>query len=151
MSSQLEQQLAEKLARLRALQESAAVYQQIIDTNTAILEELARAREAVRELIELKKKGVKTLRALIRLGPGLFSVAELEIPEKLLVNVGANVIVAMPLESVLSTIAAQEEAVRRETARAQQLLVGVARMIDQLQREIARLQAALASRRQKTS
>ena len=147
MTSRIEQQLAEKLARLRALRESAVTYQQIIDTNVAILEELARAREAVRELIELRRKGAKTLRAFIRLGPGLFSVAEIEIPDKLFVNVGANVIVAMPLESVLSTIAAQEEAVRRETARAQQLLLGITRMIEQLQDEIAKLQASLAAQR----
>jgi len=141
---EIQAKIAQKLARLRILREQAEAYQSIITQNSVLLEELARTRETIRELIELKKKGVTSKKVFVRIGLGTFVATELPIPEKILLNIGADVLVPVPLADALALVTQTEEEVKNETMRAQNLLNGILRLIEKEENEILQLQQKLA-------
>ena len=143
-TQEIQAKLAQKLARLRILREQAEAYQSIITQNSMLLEELARTRETIRELIELKKKGISSKRVFVRIGLGTFVATELQVPEKILLNIGADVLLPVPLEDALSLVTQTEEEVKNETMRAQNLLNGILRLIEKEENEILQLQQKLA-------
>ena len=141
---EIQAKIAQKLARLRILREQAEAYQSIITQNSVLLEELVRTRETIRELIELKKKGVTSKKVFVRIGLGTFVATELPIPEKILLNIGADVLVLVPLADALALVTQTEEEVKNETMRVQNLLNGIIRLIEKEENEVLQLQQKLA-------
>ncbi len=141
---EIQAKITQKLARLRILREQAEAYQSIITQNSVLLEELVRTRETIRELIELKKKGVTSKKVFVRIGLGTFVATELPIPEKILLNIGADVLVLVPLADALALVTQTEEEVKNETMRVQNLLNGIIRLIEKEENEVLQLQQKLA-------
>ena len=135
---QLELQL--RLEQLIELQNIASLHQQVIETNTIILSEIIKARQALKEFTKANKE---TLEGLISLGAGVYVNGLIHISGKVYLDVGAGVVIPLKIEEAINKLEEREKQIRESIDKARQSLIRIQNTINQLQSEINAIQAQL--------
>jgi len=126
-----------KLERLIELQNTTGIYQQLIETNSLILSELLRTKQALRDLLRMEEK---SLSGLISIGAGIFTEGIIRVSGKLLVDIGAGIAIPMTVEEAITALEKKERRVR-------EVIEGASKTIAQLQNMMTRLQEEIESLR----
>ncbi len=135
---QLELQL--RLEQLIELQNIASLHQQVIETNTIILSEIIKARQALKELAKTR---TEQLEGLISLGAGVYVNGLIEVSGEVYLDVGAGVVLPLKIEEAISKLEEREKQVRESIDNARQSLIKIQDAINQLQNEINIIQTQL--------
>ena len=134
---ELKKNLQMKLERLIELQNTTGIYQQLIETNSLILSELLRTKQALRDLLRMEEK---SLSGLISIGAGIFTEGIIRVSGKLLVDIGAGIAIPMTVEEAITALEKKERRVR-------EVIEGASKTIAQLQNMMTRLQEEIESLR----
>lgn len=135
---QLELQL--RLEQLIELQNIASLHQQVIETNTIILSEIIKTRQALKEFTKTSKE---TLEGLISLGAGVYVSGRIYVSGEVYLDVGAGVVLPITKEEAINKLEEKEKRIREAIDRARQSLIRIQKTINQLQNEISAIQAQL--------
>jgi len=134
--------LQEKIARYLNLQQTVRTYQLVYEVQRNQLEELLVTKDAVKNI---KKNNIRRLEGFTSLGSGVFIHVCGDIGEKILVNVGANIGVYMPIDEAISVLESREEKLKSNIENTARTLHELITIMTKLEQEIAALQQYLST------
>lgn len=132
----IQKNLQIKLEQLIELQELANTYQQLIEANTIVLSDIVRTRQALKELLDTKDE---ILSGLINLGAGIYIEGEIRVRGKMLIDIGAGVVIPVSVEEAIEKLRKRENQVRESIENARQMIMKIQNTISKLQVEINKL------------
>ncbi len=139
-TNKLQMALQVRLEQLIELQNIASLHQQVIETNTVILSEIIKAKQALKEL---SKVTTDKLDGLISIGAGVYIDGIIKVIGKVYIDVGAGVVMPLTIEEAVEKLTQREKQVKDSIEKARQSLVQIQNTINQLQNEISAIQNQL--------
>lgn len=139
-AKKLQLELQVRLEQLIELQNIASLHQQLIETNTVVLSEIIKAKQALKTLTKVTKE---ELEGLVSLGAGAYINGIIKVNGMVYLDVGAGVVLPMSIEEAINNLAMKEKQIREAIDKARKSLINIQNAINQLQNEINLIQGQL--------
>lgn len=133
--TEVERAIQERLIFLEELRKEAEGIQARIVEVQLLKEELSRTIES----LEFFEKAEGDVEALLNLGGGVFAYVDVKNSKKMLVDVGAGVVVEKEVKEAIETLRNKKQNVEETEKKLRELLTQIAGQMEKLQREISEL------------
>ncbi|AIY90598.1 prefoldin subunit alpha [Geoglobus acetivorans] len=130
-----ENAIQERLIFLEELRREAEGIQARIVEIQLMKEELKRTLES----LEFFEKAEGDVEALLNLGGGVFAYVDVKNSRKMLVDVGAGIVVEKEIKEAIETLNRKKESVEETEKRLKELLEQIAKQMEKIQKEIAEI------------
>ncbi|MBE8538626.1 prefoldin subunit alpha [Geoglobus acetivorans] len=130
-----ENAIQERLIFLEELRREAEGIQARIVEIQLIKEELKRTLES----LEFFEKAEGDVEALLNLGGGVFAYVDVKNSRKMLVDVGAGIVVEKEIKEAIETLNRKKESVEETEKKLRELLEQIAKQMEKIQKEIAEI------------
>lgn len=133
--TEVERAIQERLIFLEELRKEAEGIQARIVEVQMLKDELDRTIES----LEFFEKAEGDVEALLNLGGGVFAYVDVKNSKKMLVDVGAGVVVEKEVKEAIETLRNKKQNVEETEKKLRELLTQIAGQMEKLQREISEL------------
>ncbi|AKG92498.1 prefoldin alpha subunit/eukaryotic subunit 5 [Geoglobus ahangari] len=133
--TEIERAIQERLIFLEELRKEAEGIQARIVEVQMLKDELDRTIES----LEFFEKAEGDVEALLNLGGGVFAYVDVKNSKKMLVDVGAGVVVEKEVKEAIETLRNKKQNVEDTEKKLRELLTQIAGQMEKLQREISEL------------
>ncbi|WP_457590445.1 prefoldin subunit alpha [Geoglobus sp.] len=133
--TEVERAIQERLIFLEELRKEAEGIQARIVEVQLLKEELNRTIES----LEFFEKAEGDVEALLNLGGGVFAYVDVKNSRKMLVDVGAGVVVEKEVKEAIETLRNKKQNVEETENKLRELLTQIAGQMEKLQKEISEL------------
>lgn len=130
-----EREIQERLLYLEELRREAEGIQARIVETQLMKDELKKTLES----LEFFEKQEGDLEALLNLGGGVFAYVDVKNRKKMLVDVGAGVIVEKEVREAIETLTRKKEKVEETEKKLRELLEQILKQMERIQKEIAEI------------
>ncbi len=133
--TEIERAIQERLVFLEELRKEAEGIQARIIEIQMMKEELNRTIES----LEFFEKSESDVEALLNLGGGVFAYVDVRNSKKMLVDVGAGVVVEKEVKDAIETLSRKKQNVEETEKKLGELLQQIAGQMEKIQKEISEL------------
>jgi len=133
--TEVERAIQERLVFLEELRKEAEGIQARIIEIQMMKDELSRTIES----LEFFEKSEGDVEALLNLGGGVFAYVDVKNSKKMLVDVGAGVVVEKEVKDAIETLSRKKQNVEEPEKRLKELLEQIAGQMEKIQKEISEL------------
>ncbi len=133
--TEVERAIQERLVFLEELRKEAEGIQARIIEIQMMKDELSRTIES----LEFFEKSEGDVEALLNLGGGVFAYVDVKNSKKMLVDVGAGVVVEKEVKEAIETLSRKKQNVEETEKKLKELLEQIAGQMEKIQKEISEL------------